>query len=140
MGRRINWRVYQSVFSNDVFAMTTSRRTPSTSCAYHSGNVSLSPTVTRTPYGSTEFSRSAATLRVVRWCARDAELQLVNRGTIASSKAGDAFCHDRPVGSTMISRPSFRSRVPNAAASVSHTYARPIAAHTPHAEKLQRKK
>ena len=35
--------------SKDVFATTTSRRTPSTSCAYQSGKVSLSPTVTSTP-------------------------------------------------------------------------------------------
>ena len=41
------------------------RRMPSTSCAYQSGKVSLSPTVTSMPYGSTELSRSRAKSRGV---------------------------------------------------------------------------
>ena len=57
-------RGYQSVFSSDVTATVTSRRTPSTSCAYQSGKVSLSPSVTSMPYGSTELSRSCAHSRV----------------------------------------------------------------------------
>src|SRR5258705_7941639 len=85
----MSWRTYQSVLSSDVFATTTSRRTPSTSCAYQRGNVSLPPTVTSTPYGSTEFNRSAATLRVDVCLARDAEEKFPNSGTNASSATGD---------------------------------------------------
>src|SRR5678816_4797423 len=93
------WRVYQSVLSSDVLATTTSRRTPSTSCAYQSGKVSLSPTVTSTPYGSTELRRSAATSRVA-WCLpRDATDQLLINGTAASNNVGDAESQLRIAGS-----------------------------------------
>src|SRR5215212_7690760 len=88
MGRRISWRVYQSVFKSDVFATTTSLRIPSTSWAYQSGNVSLSPTVTSTPYGSTEFRRSCAKSAVSVWPARDAVLQLVKSGMSAMARSG----------------------------------------------------
>src|SRR3954462_8783116 len=98
MGRRMIWRAYHSVLSSDVFATTTSRRMPSTSCAYQSGKVSLSPTVTSTPYGSTELSMSAATSRVA-WCwLRDATDQLLTNGTAASSSVGDAESQLRIVG------------------------------------------
>ena len=53
-------RTYQSVLSSDVQSTRTSLRTPSTSCAYQSGKVSLSPAVMSMPYGSTELSRSCA--------------------------------------------------------------------------------
>src|SRR3954463_10790554 len=59
-GRRSIWRGYQSVLGNDRQATITSFLIPWTSWAYHSGKVSLSPAVTRIPYGSTEFRRSTA--------------------------------------------------------------------------------
>src|SRR5215475_1896252 len=122
------WRAYQSVPSSDVTATTTSRRTPSTSCAYHSGNVSLSPAVISTPYGSTELSRSTAMLRVDLCPDRDAADQLVKSGTIASSATGDVSCHERAVLS-----PEPRACA-TPLASVSQTDTRPSAAQTPHAE------
>jgi len=82
--------VYQSVLSSDVLATTTSLRMPSTSCAYHSGKVSLSPTVTSTPYGSTELSRSRAKSIVSVWPARDAVDQLVKSGIKATARTGAA--------------------------------------------------
>src|SRR5437773_12277953 len=57
-GRRWSWRIYQSVFARDRFTTVTSWRTCSTSCAYHKGNVSLSPAVTSTPYGSFDLLQS----------------------------------------------------------------------------------
>src|SRR6188768_1957968 len=89
-GRRMSWRRYQSVLSSDVFATITSLRMPSTSCAYHNGNVSLSPTVTRMPYGSTLLSRSRAKSVVSVWLAREACCQLPNNGTKAMASSGDA--------------------------------------------------
>src|SRR5690242_15431867 len=86
----MSWRAYQSVFNSDVFATTTSRRMPSTSCAYHNGKVSLSPTVTSTPYGSTELRRSTATSRVDLCVERGAVDQLPTSGTKASNTSGDA--------------------------------------------------
>src|SRR6185437_1216110 len=133
-------RTYQSVLSSEVLATTTSRRMPSTSCAYQSGNVSLSPTVISTPYGSTEFSRSAAKSRVSRWPARDAQCQLANIGMIASARIGDAYAQLFRLGSANTSRPTRTLSVPNNAAIDSQTYSSPSAAQTPHAEKLQRKK
>src|SRR6478609_5476744 len=119
-------RVYQSVFSSEVFATTTSRRTPSTSCAYQSGKVSLSPTVTSTPYGSTELSMSAATSRVA-WCwLRDATDQLLTNGTAARSSVGDAASQLRIVGSVTAVRVS---RDPISEAIDSQMYTRPSAAH-----------
>src|ERR1044071_6928279 len=99
-------RPYQSVFSSDVFAITTSRRMPSTSCAYHSGKVSLSPTVTNTPYGSTELRRSAAPLGVVVCPLRGADERLPMRGTTASNATGDAISQLRVAASgvTLLSR------------------------------------
>ena len=64
--------MYQSVLSSEVQSTSTSFRIPSTSCAYQSGKVSLSPAVTSTPYGSTESSMSCAKSRVSVWCAREA--------------------------------------------------------------------
>src|SRR5689334_11876339 len=113
---------------------------PSTSCAYHSGNVSLSPTVTSTPYGSTEFNKSAAKSAVSRCPARDADFQFVNSGTSASASTGDAIRHPLSDGSVSVSRPTLRVSVPNNDATDSHTNNSPSDAHTPHAEKLQRKK
>src|SRR5215468_6506108 len=98
---------YQSVLSSDVFATITSRLMPSTSCAYQSGNVSLSPTVTSTPYGSTELSKSAAKSAVSRWPARDANFQFANSGMSATASTGDASAHDRCVGTVTDSRPTF---------------------------------
>src|SRR5215212_6306571 len=116
------WRVYQSVLSSDVFATTTSRRMPSTSWAYQSGKVSLSPTVTSTPYGSTEFSKSAATSRVAWWLPRDATVQLPMSGTATTNSIGEADNQLRRVGSTAAVRPVRTSREPNNPASDSHTY------------------
>src|ERR1051325_2725486 len=110
------WRTYQSVLRSDVLATTTSRRTPSTSCAYHSGKVSLSPTVTSTPYGSTEFKRSAAKSAVSRWPARAADPQLANNGTIASASTGELIFHALFDGSVIVSRPSLTVSVPISAA------------------------
>src|SRR5687767_9441521 len=93
-------RVYQSVLSREVFATTTSLRTPSTSCAYHNGKVSLSPTTTSTPYGSTEFNKSRAKSAVSVCPRRDAVLQLVNSGTSASANTGDAFSQELLRGSS----------------------------------------
>src|ERR1044071_6766683 len=128
-------RPYQSVLSSDVFAMTTSRRMPSTSYAYHSGNVSLSPTVTSTPYGSTEFNRSAAKSTVSRCPARDADVQFVNRGINARAKTGDVARNARCAGTVNVVRPTLTVSVPINDAADSHTYSSPSAAHTPQAEK-----
>jgi hypothetical protein len=68
------------VLSSDVTATVTSGRTPSTPAAYQSGNVSLSPSVTSTPYGSMELRRSCAHSRVAVSFARDASRQLPNSG------------------------------------------------------------
>src|SRR5687767_1365715 len=130
--------VYQSVLSSDVFATTTSRRTPSTSCAYHSGKVSLSPTTTSTPYGSTEFRRSRAKSAVSVCPRRDAVLQLVNNGISASASRGDALSHDDFRGSSTSSPPSLTRSLPNSDATDSQRNTRPSPAQTPHAEKLQR--
>src|SRR3954469_18077187 len=134
----MSWRVYQSVFSSDVFATTTSLRIPSTSCAYHSGNVSLSPTTTSTPYGSTEFSRSRAKSAVSVNPRRGAVGMLPNSGTSASNRMGAPLSHDDSRGSSSMTLPSFSVTVPNREESDSHTYISPRLAHTPHAEKLQR--
>src|SRR4029077_9470521 len=133
-------RPYQSVLSNDVFAMTTSRRMPSTSCAYQSGNVSLSPTVTSTPYGSTGLSRSAASARVSVWRGRDAQCQFANSGTTASSNTGELKRQLSAFGIVTVSRPTLVVSEPNSDAIDSHTKSRPNAAHTPQAEKLHKKK
>src|SRR5689334_10083648 len=124
-------RAYQSVFSSDVFAITTSRRIPSTSCAYQSGKVSLSPTVTSTPYGSTEFSRSAATFRVVVCPARGAEEKLPTSGTAASSATGEAINQLR-VGATEGAPFAAGFAEATSSATTCQTYIRPSEAHTPH--------
>src|SRR6478752_7471050 len=136
----MSWRVYQSVLSSDVLATTTSLRIPSTSCAYHSGKVSLSPTVTSTPYGSTELRMSAAKSRVSRCPARDADFQLAKSGTAANSRTGELIRQLVLFGIDTDSRPIFTVSAPINAAIDSQTNNRPSAAHTPHAEKLQRKK
>src|SRR5438270_11839209 len=136
----MSWRVYQSVLRREVQATMTSRRTPSTSCAYQSGKVSLSPTVTSTPYGSTEFSRSAAKSPVSRCPARDAQCQFANSGTTASRRTGELYRRLQSFGRVIVSRPTFTVSEPRRAAIDSHTYNRPNAAQTPHAEKLHKKK
>src|SRR4051812_7753621 len=117
----MSWRAYQSVLSNDVFAITTSRRIPSTSCAYQSGNVSLSPTVTSTPYGSTEFRRSAATFRVVICPARGADEKLPTNGTAASSATGEAISQLR-VAATGVLPFSAGFAEATSSATTCHTY------------------
>ena len=126
MGRRTSPRGYQSVFSSDVTATVTSRRTPSTSCAYHSGKVSLSPSVMRMPYGSTELSRSCAHSRVAVSPARDACRQLPTSGSTPSSNTGALVTHRRasPTGT----RSAMARQRP----------AIPSAAQTLHAEKLHK--
>jgi hypothetical protein len=136
----MSWRVYQSVFSSEVFATTTSRRTPSTSCAYQSGKVSLSPTVISTPYGSTELSRSRAKSAVSVWPAREAFDQFVNSGMSASASTGAAMTSERRAGRSITSRPTVIRSSPISAASESQMATRPSDAQTPQAEKLQRKK
>src|SRR6185437_10566529 len=105
-------------------------------CAYQSGKVSLSPTVTSTPYGSTESSRSAAMSRVARCLARDADVQLQKSGTSAIASTGDARFQPRRDGARS------RRASPDVAdsATSSHRCSNPTAAHTPQAEKLQMKK
>src|SRR4051812_27358334 len=112
----------------------------STSCAYQSGKVSLSPTVISTPYGSTELRRSAAKSRVSVCPLRGADDQFVNNGISASARIGDVKRHPRWVGITTSCLPSFMRTVPKNDASDSQMNTRPSAAQTPHAEKLQRKK
>jgi hypothetical protein len=68
----MSWRTNQSVPRYDVTATITSCRIPSTSCAYQSGKVSLSPFVIRMAYGSTELRMSYAHSRVNVSPARDA--------------------------------------------------------------------
>jgi len=46
-----SWRMYQSVLSRLRFTTRTSLRKFSTSCMYHSGNVSLSPFVNTNEFG-----------------------------------------------------------------------------------------
>src|SRR5258705_8639030 len=108
---------------------------PSPSCAYQSGNVSLSPTTTRTPYGSTEFSRSFAKSAVSVKPRLGAELQLVKSGMSASASTGDPLSHERFVGSSTDSCPSFTFSVPNNDDTDSQMYRSPSPAHTPQAEK-----
>src|SRR5205823_4496433 len=131
-------RVYQSVLSSDVQATITSRRIPSTSWAYQRGKVSLSPAVTRIPYGSTELSRSAAKSAVSVWPARDADFQLAKSGISASASTGVARSQLRRRGRTNVSVPIRALSEPNMAATVSQMKTRPSAAHTLHAEKLHR--
>src|SRR5689334_12906754 len=133
-------RTYQSVFSSDVFATTTSLRMPSTSCAYHSGKVSLSPTTTSTPYGSTELSRSFAKSAVSVNPRRGADDRFPKKGTSASTSTGEPYSHERGFGSSTTSLPSFSRSVPNSAETDSQMKSSPSPAHTPHAEKLHRKK
>src|SRR6476646_2722130 len=97
-GRRSIWRVYQSVLSSDRQATITSFLIPSTSWAYHSGNVSLSPAVTRIPYGSTEFRRSTAKSAVSVCPAREADFQFANNGITASASTGAEISQLRRVG------------------------------------------
>src|SRR5687768_1301252 len=137
-GRRSSCRVYQSVLSREVLATTTSLRTPSTSCAYHNGNVSLSPTTTSTPYGSTEFSRSRAKSAVSVCPRRDAVLQFVNNGMSASASTGDALSHEVLRGSSTSVPPSLTFSLPNNDATDSQMNTSPRPAHTPQAEKLHK--
>src|SRR6185312_11225718 len=103
---------YQSVLSSDVLATITSLRMPSTSCAYQSGKVSLSPTVTRMPYGSTLLSRSCAKSRVSVCPARDAAVQFATNGTNATRSNGDTPSHPLRVGSVSYALPSFTPSLP----------------------------
>ena len=57
-GASRSWRMYQSVLASAMQTTVTSRRMPATSWPHQSGNVSLSPTVNRIPYGGTLLSRS----------------------------------------------------------------------------------
>src|SRR5258705_3145767 len=112
--------MYQSVLSSEGTATVTSCRTPSTSCAYHSGNVSLSPPVIRMPYGSTELRTSRAHSRVAHSPARDAARKFPTSGSAPSRRTGAVVLHlgGEPVRSA-------RKR---------HIPTRPSAAHTLHAE------
>src|SRR5690348_9792096 len=112
-GRRMSWRTYQSVLSNDVQSTSTSLRTPSTSCAYQSGKVSLSPAVMRMPYGSTESSRSWANAKVSVCPARDAAFQFVNSGTNANARIHELASQDVLRGISTTSRPTLTSSLPN---------------------------
>ena len=98
----------------------------------------MSPTVIRTPYGSTELSRSLAKSAVSVWPAREAVVQLVNSGMTASASTGAASPNARFVGRSTVVRPTVTCSRPISSASDSHAATRPSAAHTPHAEKLQR--
>src|SRR5215472_17604076 len=111
---------------------------PSTSCAYQRGKVSLSPTVTNTPYGSTESRRSLAKSRVSVWPAREAACQLTNRGMKASARTGDENSQAFLVGRSAVSRAEAGFSVPIAAEKVSHRNTNPSPTQTLHAEKLQR--
>src|SRR5690606_25834879 len=82
---------YHGVFRYDQTITVTSCLIPSTSCRYHSGNVSLSPLVKRTPYGSTELSMLYAQSRAAYWPAREAYGQLRTRGRSAIAITGEAF-------------------------------------------------
>ncbi len=128
------------MFISDVFATITSFRTPSTSCAYQSGKVSLSPTVTSTPYGSTELRMSIAKSAVSVCPAREADCQFANSGTTASRRIGDVSIQLCRVGNSTISLPIFCVSCPRTAPMDSHRYVSPSAAHTLQAEKLHRKK
>src|SRR5258708_38021010 len=131
---------YQSVFGGEVLTRRTSCRMCAASCAYQSGKVSLSPTVISTPYGSTELRRSAAKSRVSVCPFRGAEVQLANSGMSAKARIGEVNRHPCFVGMTTVSSPSLMRLVPKKDARDSQIKTRPSAAHTPHAEKLQRKK
>ena len=102
---------YHSVPSNAVVTTSTSLRTPSTSWAYHSGKRSLSPTVTRTPYGSTELRRSFATSRVATCSGRGATAWFAMSGMSAITSTGAVASqlrvgiHQRPPGLVRL-RPS----------------------------------
>src|SRR6185437_3878538 len=99
MGRRMICRTNQSVPRYVATATITSCRTPSTSCAYHNGNVSLSPLVTITEYGSSELSMATAQSRVNTSRVRGASLQFSNAGMNAIARTGHVMSHER-FGST----------------------------------------
>ncbi len=122
---------YQSVPSSEVTITVTSGRMRSTSCAYQSGYVSLSPKVIRMPYGSTELRTSCAQSRVNVSPARDASRQLATSGMSATASTGAATAH---------ARTGDRSRPASCSDSHAHAPARPTATHTDQAEKLQMKK
>src|SRR4051812_7556708 len=108
---------------------------PSTSCAYHSGKVSLSPAVTRIPYGSTEFNKSTAKSAVSVWPAREADVQFAKSGTNAKTSTGAARTQLRRVGKARFSGPTCAGSDLITTAIVSHTNTNPSAAHTLQAEK-----
>ena len=128
--RFCSWCVYQSVPRYGTTATVTSRRMPSTACAYQSGKESLSPLVIRMPYGSTELSRSRAHSRVNVWLLRGASMELVTSGMSASASTGAASRRPRSV--TVPVPPQL------AAASHVQTPVRPRPAQSPHSEKLHR--
>ncbi len=59
--------MYHGVFSSDRLTTRTSRRTPITSCRYHSGKVSLSPLVNRIAFGAVDSSRLRAKSDGMNW-------------------------------------------------------------------------
>ena len=95
----------------------------STSCAYHSGKVSLSPAVTRMPYGSTDCSRSNAKSRARVSPLREAVRWFPQSGMSASSSTGVASSQRRPASGT-------RSAIPSLAHSM--RVASPMPTQTPH--------
>src|SRR6185503_18285141 len=122
--RRLSCRAYHSMPRYGVSVTVTSRRMPSTSCAYHSGKLSLSPFVMSTAFGSTELRTSAANLLVKDCPRRDAALQLAASGSNASPRNADlsvAFSANRPAP---------------ALASPTDSLARPIPARSPHRENV----
>src|ERR1700682_2279087 len=120
MGRRNNWRVYQSVLSNERQGIIPALQRPCTSWAYQSGKVSLSPEVIRIPYGSTELRRSAAKSAVSVCPAREADCQLAKRGTKAAARTGVASSQLLRRGRSRVSFPTRAFSDPIRAAIVSH--------------------
>jgi len=88
--RRFNCRAYHSIPRYGVRVTVTSGRTPSTSWAYHSGKLSLSPFVISTAFGSTELSRSDAHSRVNDCPRREAAFQFPSSGISATAMTATA--------------------------------------------------
>src|SRR5882762_7686292 len=90
VGRDASWLRYQSRLARERLTSVTSCRTPSTSCRYHTGNVSLSPYANSTPYGSTDCTRlnakSRATVASGPW-RRDAAVKFAANGASARNEA-----------------------------------------------------
>src|SRR6185312_15025034 len=131
-GRRIIWRTNQSVSRYVVTATVTSWRTPSTSCAYHRGKVSLSPLVTMIAYGSTELSMSTAKSRVNICPERGASRRLPKNGMHAMASTGHVASHARLGNIDAVAALAPATSV----ASDSHRYVSPIPTQTLYEEKL----